>query len=199
MSSNNENAAVPAALDKKEQKALLEIARKTLEIYLEDGKEFPLPELEKTYPISENLKDSTGVFVTLKKKGQLRGCIGSIVGTAPLYIGVRDTAIKSAVRDYRFPPVKKDELKSLEIEISVMTPLQKIDDYKKVRLGIDGVILGQGSQRAVYLPQVATETNWDLDTFLGNLCQKAGLPFDTYKKSKEMEFYIFQAQVFREK
>lgn len=195
----NEGENTPFALNKKEQKALLEIARKTLDMYLGKGKEFQLPDLEKKYPISGNLKKSTGVFVTLRKKGHLRGCIGSIVGVAPLYVGVRDNAVKAAVRDYRFPPVKKDELKKLDIEISVMTPLQKIEDYKKIRLGTDGVILGQGSHRAVYLPQVATETGWNLDKFLGNLCRKAGLPSDTYKESRDMEFYIFQAQVFGEK
>jgi AmmeMemoRadiSam system protein B/AmmeMemoRadiSam system protein A len=183
-------------LSKDEQKVLLSIARDTLEEYLEKG---TVPEgLEKKYKLSKNLEEITGVFVTLKIRGHLRGCIGSIVGVVPLYLGVRDNAIKAAVKDYRFKAVKKKELEKIDIEISVMTPLQRIDDYKKIRLGTDGVIIRKGHNRAVYLPQVATETGWNLDQFLGRLCQKAGLPAGSYTGSKDMEFYIFQADVFHE-
>ena len=186
----------PLTLNKTEQKVLLSIARDTLEEYLSKGSQ---PDgLEKKYKISGNLKEVTGVFVTLKKKGHLRGCIGSIVGTIPLYLGVRDNAIKSAVKDYRFRAVKKEELKEIGIEISVMTPLQRINDYKKIRLGRDGVIIKKGVHQAVFLPQVATETGWSLDQFLGRLCQKAGLSARSHSGSDDMEFYIFQAQVFRE-
>lgn len=195
-------AQSPSTLTGQEQKTLLRIARDTLEQYLENDK--ILADLEKNYDISANLQVEAGVFVTLRKEGDLRGCIGSIVGREPLYQGVRDNAISSAVRDPRFPAVKKPELKDIDIEISVMTPLQPIDDYKKIRLGIDGVIIKKGYRQAVYLPQVATETGWNLDQFLGSLCQKAGLPSDSYLPSKnmgneKMEFLIFQAQVFSEK
>jgi AmmeMemoRadiSam system protein B/AmmeMemoRadiSam system protein A len=187
----------PLTLNQEEQKVLLSIARDTLEEYLSNGIQ---PDgLEKKYKISGNLKETTGVFVTLKKSEHLRGCIGSIVGTAPLYLGVRDNAIKSAVKDYRFPPVQKEDLEDIDIEISVMTPLQRIDDYKKIKLGTDGVIIKKGNYQAVFLPQVATETGWNLDRFLGHLCQKAGLPARSYAESDDMEFYIFQAQVFGEK
>jgi AmmeMemoRadiSam system protein A len=126
------------------------------------------------------------------------------VGAEPLYLGVQGNAIKSAVRDPRFSPVKKAELKDIDIEISVMTPLQPIEDYRKIRLGTDGVIIKKGYYQAVYLPQVATETGWNLDQFLGSLCQKAGLPSNSYlpaqnKDDEKMEFLIFQAQVFAEK
>lgn len=184
------------SLNKKEQKALLRIARDTLEQYMQNGN---LPgDLEKKYALSENLKATSGVFVTLKKKNHLRGCIGTIIGISPLYRGVRDNVVKSAVKDYRFPPVKEPELKDIDIEISVMTPLQRIDNYKEIKLGTDGVIIRKGRYQAVFLPQVATETGWDLDQFLGRLCLKAGLPADSYT-GKNMEFYIFQAQVFGEK
>jgi AmmeMemoRadiSam system protein B/AmmeMemoRadiSam system protein A len=174
-------------LNKNEQKTLLRIARETLVQYLDKGN---YPEgLEEKYDLTENLKEVKGLFVTLKKKGQLRGCIGNIIGQDPLYLGVRDTVIKSAVRDFRFSPVKESELKDIDIEISVMTPLQ--------RLGTDGVIIKLGNYQAVYLPQVATETGWSLDQFLGSLCRKAGLPASSYKESG-MEFFIFQAQVFGE-
>ncbi len=192
----------PAKLTKQEQNVLLRIARDTLDRYLENGT--LSEELEKKYEISPSLKVPAGVFVTLREKGDLRGCIGSIVGVEPLYLGVQGNAVKSAVRDPRFPPVKKAELKDIDIEISVMTPLQRIEEYKKIRLGIDGVIIKKGYYQAVYLPQVATETGWNLDQFLGSLCQKAGLPSNSYlpsqnKDDEKMEFLIFQAQVFAEK
>lgn len=185
----------PSGLNKKEQKELLRIARDTLAHYLEKG-DYP-EDFDKKYALSENLKVVTGVFVTLKKKGHLRGCIGSIIGREPLYLGVRNNAVNSAVKDYRFPNVKETELNDIDIEISVMTPLQPLDDYKKIRLGTDGVIIKRGRSQAVYLPQVATETGWNIDQFLGHLCQKAGLPSNSYTEAG-MEFYIFQAQVFGE-
>ena len=192
----------PAKLTKQEQKVLLRIARDTLDQYIENGA--LAEDLEKKYEISANLEAAAGVFVTLRKKGDLRGCIGSIVGTEPLYLGVQGNAVKSAVRDPRFSPVKKAELDDIDIEISVMTPLQPLDDYKKIRLGTDGVIIKKGYYQAVYLPQVATETGWNLGQFLGSLCQKAGLPSNSYlpaqnKDDEKMEFLIFQAQVFGEK
>lgn len=190
------NRRSPMALSKEEKKILLSIARESLEMYV---KEKSLPEnIENKYKISDKLKEKTGVFVTLKIKGQLRGCIGSIIGTAPLYSGVRDNAIKAGLSDPRFSPVKANELKEIGMDISVMTPLQKVSDYKKIRLGVDGVIIKKGSRQAVYLPQVATETGWSLDEFLGHLCQKAWLPADAYKEPG-MEFYLFQALVFGEK
>ena len=187
----------PAGLSLEEQKTLIRIARDTLKSYIGEGK---LPEIDdQKYKITENLKKKMGVFVTLKKDGKLRGCIGYLTGLKPLYLGVQDNAVSAAVRDRRFRPLAKEELEKIEVEISVMTPLQKIDDYKKIRLGTDGVILKLGRLQAVYLPQVATETGWNLDEFLSNLCKKAMLPPSTYRESKAVEFYIFQAQVFSEK
>ncbi len=193
------------SLNKKEQDVLLNIARHTLEAYLGKNKEFSDQDLQKKYAITETLKAQAGVFVTLKRRKQLRGCIGTIVGVDPLFCGVRDNAVKAAVKDYRFPNVTHKELKNLHIEVSVMTPLQPIMDYKRIRLGTDGVIIRLGNRRAVFLPQVATETGWNLDQFLGNLCRKAGLPSNAYLPAagggngENMEFYIFQAQVFGEK
>lgn len=183
-------------LTAQEKKTLLAIARETLEEYI--SKEATPGNLEKRYTLTDNLKIETGVFVTLKIGEHLRGCIGSLVGTSPLYLEVQDNAIKSAVQDPRFNPVQKGELKKIDIEISVMTPLQKIEDYKKIRLGIDGVIIKKGYYQAVFLPQVATETGWALDEFLGHLCEKAGLPTRAFQ-SPGMEFLIFQALIFGEK
>jgi len=188
---------IPMNLTLKEKKTLLSIARQTLEDHFK-GNYKVLKEIEDSYPITPFLKEKSGVFVTLRKQGDLRGCIGSIIGVDPLWEAVRNNVLKSAFHDPRFPPLKESELEKVDIEISVMTPLQKIGNYKKIRLGTDGVIIRKDNHQAVYLPQVATETGWNLDQFLGHLCQKAWLPANTYK-SEGIEFHIFQALVFEEK
>jgi len=180
-----------------ERRTLLAIARESLGWAVRNKKLLDLG--AENYEITENLKKRCGVFVTLRENGRLRGCIGSIEPRRMLCLGVRDNAVSAALHDRRFLPVAEDELDGIEIEISVMTPLQEIDDYRKIRLGTDGVIIRDGPYQAVYLPQVATETGWDLDEFLGSLCRKAGLPPDTYRTSKEMRFFVFQAEVFSEK
>jgi AmmeMemoRadiSam system protein B/AmmeMemoRadiSam system protein A len=188
----------PMTLSIEEKKTLLSIARGTLEGHFE-GKDISSQAVEEKNKSSLTplLKEKAGVFVTLRKSGDLRGCIGSIVGVEPLWEGVRNNVLNSAFHDFRFSPVKKDEMKAIEMEISVMTPLQKIVDYKKIRLGTDGVIIKKDGRQAVFLPQVATETGWNLDQFLSQLCMKAGLLPSDYR-SEEMEFFIFQAQVFSE-
>ena len=145
------------------------------------------------------LVQKLGVFVTLRKDGDLRGCIGSIVGVEPLFRGVAANAVHAAVDDPRFPALTPGELPGVEIEISVMTPLQPLADYREIRLGTDGVVIRDGAAQAVFLPQVARETGWGLDDFLGNLCRKAGLERDAYRRSPSMRFAVFQAQVFGEK
>jgi len=184
-------------LSLEEKKTLLSIARDTLEKHFQ-GKSEVLKDVGNRYSITPVLKEKAGVFVTLRKHGDLRGCIGSIIGVEPLWEGVRNNVLKSAFHDPRFYPLQERELKETEIEISVMTPLQKIDDYSKIRLGTDGVVIRRGYHQAVYLPQVATETGWNLDQFLGHLCQKAGLKGNAYKEGG-MEFHVFQALVFEEK
>jgi len=187
----------PMTLSHKEKKTLLSIARQTLEDHFR-GKRLQLKEIESKFKISPPLKEKSGVFVTLKKNHDLRGCIGSLIGREPLYEGVRNNVLKAAFQDPRFRPLKDSELKTIRMEISVMTPLQKIHDYKKIRLGTDGVIIRKGYYQAVFLPQVATETGWSLDMFLKRLCMKAGLSPGAYKE-EGMDFYIFQALVFDEK
>jgi AmmeMemoRadiSam system protein B/AmmeMemoRadiSam system protein A len=180
-------------LNEEEKRELLKIARKTIEEYITERK---IPEFKVE---DEKLKKKCGAFVTLKKRGELRGCIGNIVGDKPLYITVRDMAIESATRDPRFMPVTKDELNEIEIEISVLTPLEKIDDYRKVIPGKHGVVIRRGFNSGVFLPQVATEQGWNREEFLQALCvHKAGLPKDAYK-DKNTELYIFTAEVFSEK
>ena len=177
-----------------EQTGLLAIARRTLEASLAGRDE---DSILAGVDLSPALQLRAGVFVTLRRKHRLRGCIGSIVGTRPLYRGVMANARNAAFNDPRFPAVQAAELGEISIEISVMTPLQRITDYRSIQLGRDGVIISLRNASAVYLPQVATETGWDLDTFLSNLCRKAGLSSRAYR-SPDMEFRVFQAQVFAE-
>lgn len=195
---NNDNETPKtASLTKAEKSTLLAIARQTLKNHF-DEKSTTMEYINSKYTITEKLKEKAGVFVTLKIKGRLRGCIGTIIGVEPLVEAVRNNVLKSAFQDHRFYPLKKAELNQVDIDISVMTPLQQITDYKKIRLGTDGVIIRKNNRQSVYLPQVATETGWNLDQFLSRLSQKAGLPANAYK-SKETEFHIFQALVFGEK
>ena len=176
-----------------QKKRLLEIARETIEEHLKSGKR---PDLSENDP---QLTAISGAFVTLRKQGELRGCIGNIIGQKPLYETVRDMAIESATADPRFQPVTKEEFKDIEIEISVLSPLKKILDISEFELGKHGVIVKKGWLQGVFLPQVAIETGWSKEEFLSNLCaHKAGLSPDAWK-DPETEIYIFSAIVFSEK
>ncbi len=179
-------------LNHEEQKELLTIARHTLEDYIIDRK---IPEFEIVHPF---LNRPLGAFVTLRKNGQLRGCIGQFEPDIPLWQVVRQKTIDAAVNDARFQPVVFDELDEIKIEISVLSPQRRVSDWQEIELGKDGVVIKKGLRGGVFLPQVATENNWDLDKFMGELCsQKAGLPWDCWKKS-DIELYVFTAQVFEE-
>ncbi len=180
-------------LNREQKKKLLEIARSSLETYLKTGKKMNLTESD---PV---LLKEMGAFVTLKENEDLRGCIGNLVGTGPLYLTVRDMTVEAAVGDPRFTAVELPELKKIEIEISVLSPMEKIDSTDKIELGKHGVMVRKGMQSGVFLPQVATETGWNKEEFLSNLClHKAGLALDAWK-DKSTEIYIFTAEVFSEK
>jgi AmmeMemoRadiSam system protein B/AmmeMemoRadiSam system protein A len=177
---------------KDEQKRLLEIARKTIEGHV----------LDKSVPVFKEgaaaLNAHRGAFVTLRKNGELRGCIGQFTSEEPLYQVVSQMSVESSTHDYRFSPVGPGELKDIVIEVSVLSEPKLIDDWRKIRLGTDGVIIRKGFSSGVFLPQVATETGWDLETFLGQLCsQKAGLPWDCFKDAAT-KIYTFQAEIFSE-
>jgi MEMO1 family protein len=141
------------------------------------------------------LQEPCGAFVTLKKHGELRGCIGHIVGARPLAETVAEMAEAAAFRDLRFPPVSASEFPELEIEISALTPLQRITNPDEVRVGTHGIYLRRGTQGGLLLPQVATEYGWDRTTFLEQTCRKAGLPSDAWK-DPGTEIYIFSADIF---
>lgn len=182
-----------AMLNKEQRKRLLEIARKSIETYLKTGKKFEVTEADPA------LKQEMGAFVTLHEKDQLRGCIGNLVGTEPLYLTVRDMAVEAATGDPRFPAVELSELKDIEIEISALSPMERVDSADKIQLGVHGVLVKRGFRSGVFLPQVATETGWSKEEFLSHLCSgKAGLSPDAWK-DKTTEIYIFIAEVFSEK
>ncbi len=179
-------------LDLKEKTFLLQLARNTIIHFLEED-DYPT-----TKPVSQKLKEDFGVFVTLHKKGQLRGCIGYVEGVKPLYQAVMDMARSAAFNDPRFPAVTLDEVKDLEIEISVLSPLKRIKNIEEIVVGRHGLIIRRGLMRGLLLPQVATEWGWDRQEFLKQTCFKAGLPGDAWKDSAA-EIYIFSAEIFSEK
>ena len=180
-------------LNKSQRKKLMEIARKSIENYLKTGKKLEVQEAD---PV---LTKDLGAFVTLHEHGELRGCIGNLIGNEPLYLAVRDMAIESAVGDPRFTPLKLNELANIEIEISVLSPMKKISSPDEIKLGTHGVLIRRGFNSGVYLPQVATETGWSKEEFLSSLCaHKAGLAADAWK-DKTTDIYIFTAEVFSEK
>jgi len=182
-----------AMLNKAQRKKLLEIARSSIDTYLKTGGKLKVAE---TDPV---LLKEMGAFVTLHKQGNLRGCIGNLVGSQPMYLTIRDMAVEAAVGDPRFPPVEASELKDIEIEISALSPLERVDSADKIQLGVHGVIVRKGFRSGVFLPQVATDTGWSKEEFLSQLCaQKAGLSPDAWK-DKSTELLVFTAEVFSEK
>ncbi len=146
--------------------------------------------------ISGPLAQRRGVFVTLTRVGQLRGCIGFIEGIKPLGEAVADNAVAAASRDPRFAPVTEPEVPELHIEISVLTPLREIAGPEEIELGQHGIVLEKGPARALFLPQVAPEQGWDLETTLKHLALKAGLDPDGWRSGARWQ--VFEAEVFGE-
>ena len=182
------------ALTTVQKKRLIQIARETIDEYVKTGRVLDVQETD------SRLMQEEGSFVTIHKKGQLRGCIGRIIGQGPLYKTVRDMAIAAASQDPRFNPVSKDELKEIDVEVSVLSKPRRITDVNEIKMGTHGVIVSRGIfNQGVFLPQVATETGWTRDQFLSNLCaQKADLPPDAWK-DPQTKIEIFSANVFSEK
>ncbi len=173
---------------------LLELARKTIVHFIESGKTPTAEELN--VAVSANMQTEMAAFVTLKKHGQLRGCIGSLVSEYPLYYEVITRAVNAAVSDPRFERVTAEEIPDLHIEISALTPAVEVDSYIDIEIGKHGVILSKGMSRAVFLPQVAPEQGWDVDETLTHLSLKAGLPADGWREGAS--FKVFEAIVFGE-
>ncbi|MBP1608756.1 MAG: hypothetical protein H6Q04_991 [Acidobacteria bacterium] len=178
-------------LKKTEKTELLQLARATLESHFESGK---IPECRNA---GKNLQDHKGAFVSLHEGGQLRGCIGQLAPDRELFKVVQSCVLSAALEDPRFLPVKADEVPDLNIEISVLTPFQRLRDIEAIEIGKHGLLVTRGIHRGLLLPQVATEYGWDRQTFLEQTCRKAGLP-ETAWKDAETIVHTFEAEVFAE-
>ncbi|HXZ82010.1 MAG TPA: AmmeMemoRadiSam system protein A [Terriglobales bacterium] len=149
-------------------------------------------EIDLTAP-TPHLAERRGAFTTLHIQNELRGCVGYVFPTHSLYRTVAETAIAAAFHDTRFAPLQPDELTALEIQISVLSPLQPID-AEDVEVGRHGLVVTFGSRRGLLLPQVPVEHRWDRETFLAQTCLKAGLPPDAWQRGATLE--AFTAEIF---
>lgn len=180
-------------LNDEEKIQLLKIARISIESKIDKNIS---PELS-GIDFSENLNSHCGAFVTLHKNNDLRGCIGRFEPDIPLYEVVIEMAIAASQKDHRFLPVTKSELDEIDIEISVLTPMKKIDSISEIELGKHGIYIKSGYRGGTFLPQVATETGWTLEEFLGHCSRdKAGLSYDGWK---DADIYTYEAIIFSEK
>ena len=177
------------SLTSEEKKYLLTLSRRIISLKAE-GNEYQNEDY-----FSTSLKLRTGLFVTLHKNNQLRGCIGFVEGIKPLQNAVVEMSVSAAFEDTRFPPVEKKEIENIDIEISVLSPLESISDTHQIEIGKHGIVVEQGLMRGLLLPQVATDYRWDVQTFLEQTCKKAGLPADAWKK-ESTKIKIFSAEIF---
>lgn len=173
-------------MNRERQRELLKIARDAIRA------EFTGERL-KISPSSEEF----GAFVTLRKQGELRGCIGYMVPICPLNEQVARLACSAAFEDYRFPRLEESELSLCTIEISLLSPPRRISSVDEFMLGTQGIIMTAAGRRAVFLPQVAEETGWSKEELLAALSRKAGLAADAWK-SFSATFDVFTAEVFSE-
>jgi AmmeMemoRadiSam system protein A len=173
-----------------EQITLLQVAREAISARL--ASRAPV------YPtIPASLEEMHGAFVTLKKQGDLRGCIGHISACRPLVETVKDAAVSSAFSDPRFPPLTAAEWPGVKIEVSVLSPFEPVSDPSCIAVGVHGIMVRSGYRAGLLLPQVATEQGWDRVEFLDHACRKAGLPTDAWR-GPETTIETFTAAVFHE-
>ena len=172
-----------------DKQLLLQVARDTIASQLKGKAAAPV---EATSPV---LEECRGAFVSLHRRGQLRGCIGYIDAIKPLLQTVMEMAPAAAFQDPRFRPLQADELADLEIEISVLTPMRLVKSTDEITVGRDGLYIVKGLNRGLLLPQVATQYRWDRQTFLEQTCTKAGLPSNAWKDSTT-QIFIFRAEIF---
>ncbi|MBI5327536.1 MAG: AmmeMemoRadiSam system protein A [Deltaproteobacteria bacterium] len=178
-------------ISKEDKTLLLKTARETIELYVR-AKKIPACDVQ-----SPALLERRGVFVSLKKNGELRGCIGVFTSDKPLYLTVADMAVSAATQDPRFMPLAASELPYISIEVSCLSPMKKIKDISEIEVGRHGLYIVNGHYRGVLLPQVAIECRWDRTEFLDHTCIKAGLASGCWK-GEGVEIYIFEAEVFGE-
>ena len=180
------------SLTGEERAQLLQIARKSIDYELARKTDLPYDSTK----MGLALQQHCGAFVTLHKGGKLRGCIGNLIGYKPLYQTVASMARAAAFEDPRFYPVKESEMKDIDIEISVLSPLRKIQSIDEFQLGRHGIYMIKGEHRGTFLPQVAEETGWTKEEFLGHCARdKAGLAWNGWK---DAELYVYEAIVFGE-
>ncbi len=189
-STGHESEAASNPLTEAQKHYLLEVARNSIRRYLQT-QSAPVPE-----DPNGTLSFPSGVFVTLREHGHLRGCIGRLEAESPLLEAVVRNALYAAFGDPRFQPVQASEVGDLDIEISILTPLQLVDDVAQIELGRDGVVLAKNGRSATFLPQVAIEQHWNREQMLDRLCVKAGLPDRCWKEGAKFETY--RAVVFGE-
>ena len=179
-----------APLGPADKRALLAFARRSIERFLAGG----------TAPLARGLPPvadrKQGVFVTLTKHGELRGCIGHMGVDLPLGQATGMVALDAAFSDQRFPPLEPSELHEIDIEVSVLTPLVHVSGSDAIKIGEDGVVIRKAGRSAVFLPEVPVEQGWDKTALLAHLCVKAGLPIDAWTSGAE--FYTFHSIHFRE-
>jgi AmmeMemoRadiSam system protein A len=179
------------SLSKSEEKELLHLARKAITSFVTTGS---VTNEEANYSGILNCK--CGAFVSIHKKGHLRGCLGHLEGTVPLWQLIKDMSVAAASRDRRFEPVTIDELSEIEIEISVLSPLKKINSPDEFELGKHGIYIQKEDRSGTFLPQVAHKTNWTKEEFLGHCSRdKAGLGWYGWRTA---DLFIFEATVFEE-
>lgn len=178
-------------LDESDKSELLTLARATLEMYLSENR---VPAYHTTRP---ELLARRGAFVSLHRADELRGCIGQIFADRELYRIVQHCAVSAALEDSRFNPVTPEELPGLTIEISALTPLERVRNVEEIEVGKHGIYIVRGMHRGLLLPQVATQYKWDRDTFLAQTCRKAGLPEAAWR-DPQTSIQIFSADVFAE-
>jgi len=175
-------------LSEQQRQELLSLARRTVTDHVR-YKRAPEPDLQ-----DPRLLANGATFVTINRRHQLRGCIGNIEPVMPLYRSVIRNAVAASSQDRRFPPMTSGELVDMEVEVTVLSPLEPLDDVKNVRIGMHGLLLVKGAYSSVFLPQVPVEQKWELKTYLEELCLKAGLPKDGWK-DKDSRLFTFTADI----
>lgn len=172
-----------------DRKLLLDLARAAIAAHV-TGAPLPAP------PLDGVLARRGGAFVTIHNHGDLRGCIGHVDANDPLGRVVPQCAVAACSSDPRFPAITAAELPHIDLELSLLGPLEAVSIVDEIEVGRHGLVVEQGWRRGLLLPQVATEWNWDRDTFLSHTCRKAGLPMDAWKKGATI--WRFEAEVFAE-
>lgn len=191
---NNKNQhTMSFELNEEEKKTLLNIARQSIKEYIRNDQ---IPEFDPDQ-MSETLRKETGVFVTLQKGEELRGCIGRFSADKPLYELVGHIAVASATQDMRFSAITEDELDDITVEISVLTPMEEVESIDEIELGTHGVYVQKGGMSGTLLPQVAEKYDWTKEEFLGHCARdKAGIGWEGWK---DANVYTYRAIVFSEK